>query len=42
MLIKLAKAMLEGYGAKKSKHLPGPDGSVVNLYVGFKLIQEDL
>ena len=41
MLSKLAKAMLDAYGAKKSKHLPGPDGSVVNLYVGFKLIQEN-
>ena len=41
MLSKLAKAMLEVYGAKKSKHLPGPDGKIVNLYAGFKLIPED-
>lgn len=41
MLGKLAKAMLDAYGAKKSKHLPGPDGSVVNLFVGYKLVLED-
>ena len=42
MQSKLAQAMLEVYGATKRKDLPGPDGTVVNLYLGFKLVLEDL
>ena len=39
---KLGKAMLDAYGVKKRKDLPGPKGTIVNLYLGFKLIPEDL
>lgn len=36
---KLKKAMMDAYGVKARRDLPDSKGNIVNLYLGFKLVQ---